>query len=175
MYTCIYTGDIYSAQYTWHKTYKKPRKVVAVVAPHCTEAPETVVQPWNVEQSTQSLSFWAYDLNYTGIGCGRTQASLYSTHFFRPDLKWLVYQFTRPCYYLLVGVFQEKYKLIFVREIMEFGTSTSYIRKSGVPFVFIERAMDTEVDFIFHCTADVGCWMVSIMGQERHVKMILFS
>ena len=38
---------------------------------------------------------------------------------------------------------------------MEFGMSTSYIRKSGVPFVFIERTMDKEVDFIFHCTADV--------------------
>ena len=33
---------------------------------------------------------------------------------------------------------------------MEFGMSTSYIRKSGVPFVFIEMAMDKEVDFIFH-------------------------
>ena len=38
---------------------------------------------------------------------------------------------------------------------MEFGKSTSYIRKSGTPFVFIERAMDKEVDFIFHCTADI--------------------
>ena len=33
--------------------------------------------------------------------------------------------------------------------------STSYIRKSGVPFVFIERAMDKKVDFIFHCAADI--------------------
>ena len=38
---------------------------------------------------------------------------------------------------------------------MEFGMSTSYIRKSGDPFVFIKRAMDKEVDFIFHCTADI--------------------
>ena len=38
---------------------------------------------------------------------------------------------------------------------MEFGISTSYIRKSGIHFVFIERAMDKEVDFIFHCTADI--------------------
>ena len=38
---------------------------------------------------------------------------------------------------------------------MGFGMSTSYIGKSGVPFVFIERAMDKEVDFIFHCTADI--------------------
>ena len=36
---------------------------------------------------------------------------------------------------------------------MEFGMSTSYIRKSDVPFVFIERVLDKEVDFIFHCTA----------------------
>ena len=38
---------------------------------------------------------------------------------------------------------------------MEFGMSTRYIIKSGVPFVFIERAMDKDVDFIFHCTADI--------------------
>ena len=38
---------------------------------------------------------------------------------------------------------------------MEFWMNTSYIRKSGVPYVFIERAMDKEVDFIFHCTADI--------------------
>ena len=43
-------------------------KVVAVVAPHSTEAPETVVQPWNVEQSTQPPSFWAYDLNTLVLG-----------------------------------------------------------------------------------------------------------
>ena len=56
---------------------------------------------------------------------------------------------------MLIGVFQEKYKFIFVREIMEFWMSRSYIRKSGVPFVFIERAWDKEEDFIFHCTADI--------------------
>ena len=39
---------------------------------------------------------------------------------------------------------------------MEFGISTGYInKKNGVPFVFIERAMDREVYFIFHCTADI--------------------
>ena len=31
-------------------------------------------------RATQPPSFWAYDLNYTGIGCGGTQASLYSKH-----------------------------------------------------------------------------------------------
>ena len=36
---------------------------------------------------------------------------------------------------------------------MEFGMSTSYTRKSGVPFVFMERAMDKELDVIFYCTA----------------------
>ena len=38
---------------------------------------------------------------------------------------------------------------------MEFGMSTDYIRKTGAPLVFIERAMDKEMGFIFHCTADI--------------------
>ena len=50
-----------------------------------------------------------------------------------------------------MGVFQEKYKIIFVRVALEFRMSTGYTRKRGVPFVFIESAMDKEVDFIFHC------------------------
>ena len=37
---------------------------------------------------------------------------------------------------------------------MEYGMSMRYSRKSGVPFVFIERAMDKEMDYIFHCAAD---------------------
>ena len=32
---------------------------------------------------------------------------------------------------------------------------TDYVKKNGVPFVFIERAMDKEVDIIFHCTTDI--------------------
>ena len=55
--------------------------VVAVVASHSTEAPETDVQPVNVKQSPRPPSFWAWDRESAVIGCSKKQVVLIENIF----------------------------------------------------------------------------------------------
>ena len=55
-----------------------------------------------------------------------------------------------PYQYLLIVVFQGKCKFVFRQRGYGIPDESGLCWENGVPFLFTERAMDQEVDFIFH-------------------------